>query len=204
MCIHKSNTCVIRLALVIATVIIGVVFATLCSGCTPIMRMEIPQGEGKAPIIFEQHGVTENPATVDIEEPQVSWMERITADKFSLKDFVFPTKRVQLRGPTAFAPPTPPTPTEKAEGNLVYFAAGAAVLGLIVAGAFAKFGFYKEAGVSALTGIACAVCIKFYTTTWMWVVLIVGSLIVGSLLWAWHSVKNKVPEEFGGKLKLAK
>jgi len=197
-------------ALVVIAAVSLTAFLAGCDTMPASTEVIVPSANGGPPITYRQSGNAENPSTLTVADAPVGyWMEG-EAGK-GKPDLSFPSspkssggRIVTITGPKTYQPPAPPTPADKAEGNAVYIAIGCVLLGIIAAGALAKFDFVHEAFWAVAGGFACGAAVRFISNEAAMYVAGAIALLIGVLVWAWYRVRDRVPEEYGGRLKPAK
>lgn len=206
----KPRINIVSTALVVIAAVSLTAFLVGCDTARTLVT--IPSADKTVPAMtFEQTGTAENPSEVTIVENPAPgfWMDAEVGK--GKPDMTFPHgspsaggRVITVKGTKSFQPPAPPTPKQNAEGNLVYAAAGVVLLSIIAALVLAKFGFVHEAAWAVVGGIAGAVLLRFVGNQAACIALGVAALIIGALVWAWYRVRDRVPEEHGGRLKAAK
>lgn len=211
----KPRINIVSTALVVIAAVSLTAFLVGCDTARTLVT--IPSADKTVPAMtFEQTGTAENPSEVTIVENPAPgfWMDAEVGN--GKVDASFPcgpkspdgkpaTGRViTIKGTKSFQPPAPPSPKDNAEGNAVYIAIGCVLIGIIAAGALAKFGFVHEAFWAVAGGFACGAAVRFISNEVAMYVAGAIALLIGVLVWAWYRVRDRVPEEHGGRLKAAK
>lgn len=172
----------------------------ICAGCAPVPVVVPPAatatGPGGASLV--QGGDAQTPATAATSAGRSSFTVPasvpVSVSPDGTASFTSPTpltftasfEAFRASGPSAFAPPAPPTPTDEAAGRAsLWFR-----LGLAAGIAAAVFGLVKSWDAVAIGGgavaVACLVALSLAVIpVWVWIVLGTGlaAIVGGPALW---------------------